>query len=744
MKKRNRKLTTRQFEPMAFAPVVKGDNRLEVKNSGDLTTIDMIGAVGNTWYDDQGITEKDFRNALKSIPKGRKITLNVNSEGGSVQEGLGIYNAIKERSGDITARITGYALSIASVFPLAAGKVVSPKSAIWMIHCAWSWAQGNADDMRKAADMLDVHDEAISDIYVSATGKSKSEIMAAMMAETWIKGSEAVAFGFADETDDDDDDAQASYRPLDSKYLNRCKNISPEILAAVSRPIPQGADSASDNQHKPAPASASSLSAPQGTANKQTTNKTLIMNRAQIIALLKTWGVTINDGMTDEELSCLVSAGKPQASNQAPTEMAKLQARLDDERRARITSEVNRRAENKITNDKLQWWVDMAVKDESGTLAQIDALPVARIGSDPLNPQSIEVSDNPKMRGWGAKPTPKIENIFKQHEGNKEKIYAEVRDNYDLIMTEAQRKDVASGVRPGVMMANTYSATLTTNFLILGAVTKLSPRFAPIKLFARDNSVDPYKPRASGVMKFTSSVQDGSDVLTNATNFNQSNNEIDPVTIPVNQYTAPGSVTNNDLNSGIRMEDIVIAKMNTLGSKIMQVAATNITAANFPATPLITSTAAFGFGNTQTLWGQLKKANIRNLILDGEYVANLTNVPTFFQVALRGDMPGLWTNVFGWDNMALNTEWSTADANVRGFACDPQAIGCIMGLPLIDNSGIPGGILSVSTGTVPGLNMPLAAYMWFDLPSRTYYISFDSMFGANLLDPTAGIIIRSA
>jgi len=101
------------------------------------------------------------------------------------------------------------------------------------MHKAWSWNQGNADDMRQAADMLDAHDETLIDIYASETGKSKDDIRSAMEKETWIKGADAVAFGLADETDKEEE-AAASYRPLDASYLSRCKNISPEILNALA------------------------------------------------------------------------------------------------------------------------------------------------------------------------------------------------------------------------------------------------------------------------------------------------------------------------------------------------------------------------------------------------------------------------------------------------------------------------------------------------------------------------------
>src|ERR1700744_3660157 len=261
--------------PFCFAPVERGENRLTVRNEGDAAEIVLIGAIGKSWWDDSGITEQEVRDALKSIPKNKPITISINSEGGSVQEGLGIYNAFKDRRNDITCKITGYALSIASVFPLAAGKVISPKSAIWMIHKAWNWDGGNADFKRQQADMLDAHDQTMAAIYAEHTGKSEAEILAAMAAETWIKGKDAVAWGLADEGDEDNDaQAQAmTYRPISGEYLKRCKNISPEILNAILRP---------------------QSGQPQPQEN--------IMNKKIIVALLLGHGIEASENDTEEQL----------------------------------------------------------------------------------------------------------------------------------------------------------------------------------------------------------------------------------------------------------------------------------------------------------------------------------------------------------------------------------------------------------------------------------------------------------
>jgi ATP-dependent Clp protease protease subunit len=173
-----------------------------VNNKADHAEVLISGPIGGSFWDDSGMTEKAFLDALADIPKGKPLVIGVNSEGGSIQDGLGIFNAIKRWEGPTTARIDGYAVSIASVIPLAAQRVISPKSSIWMIHEPWMVAQGNAEDMRKAADVLEKHGETLASIYESETGMSAEEVRAKMKSETWFRGDEAVALGFADESPD--------------------------------------------------------------------------------------------------------------------------------------------------------------------------------------------------------------------------------------------------------------------------------------------------------------------------------------------------------------------------------------------------------------------------------------------------------------------------------------------------------------------------------------------------------------
>jgi hypothetical protein len=116
-------------------------------------------------------------------------------------------------------------------------------------------------------------------------------------------------------------------------------------------------------------------------------------------------------------------------------------------------------------------------------------------------------------------------------------------------------------------------------------------------------------------------------------------------------------------------------------------------------------------------------------------------VPTQFQKT--GVEPGAAWAEFGWDNIALNTNWTGAGANVRGFYCNPQAVGAVAGLPLVPPT-IPGATLQENSTVIPGPDISIADYTWFSLQGRTMWCSFDLMFGASLIDGTAGGLITSA
>ncbi|MDC7218636.1 MAG: ATP-dependent Clp protease proteolytic subunit [Spirochaetales bacterium] len=142
----------------------------------------------------------DVREKLDAA-KGEDIDLMISSPGGSVCEGLAIYNAIRDfrkDGGKVNARVVGLAASMATYIPLAADTVSIEDNAIWMIHNPWSVVVGDQNAMKKEAEVLEGMACMIASAYVKKTGKDKAEIRECMDAETYLFGEEIKAFGFAD------------------------------------------------------------------------------------------------------------------------------------------------------------------------------------------------------------------------------------------------------------------------------------------------------------------------------------------------------------------------------------------------------------------------------------------------------------------------------------------------------------------------------------------------------------------
>ncbi|MEN4702909.1 head maturation protease, ClpP-related [Pantoea agglomerans] len=186
----------------------------------DDNSISVFDVIGADWYGD-GVTASRIAAALRSIG-GADVTVNINSPGGDMFEGLAIYNLLREYEGKVTVKVLGLAASAASIIAMAGDEVQIGRGAFLMIHNCWVYAMGNRHDLQQiAADMVPF-DKAMNDIYGARTGLDAATIDAMMDAETYIGGSDAVEKGFADrllaadEIADGDDSPAAALRKLDA------------------------------------------------------------------------------------------------------------------------------------------------------------------------------------------------------------------------------------------------------------------------------------------------------------------------------------------------------------------------------------------------------------------------------------------------------------------------------------------------------------------------------------------------
>src|ERR1035441_10719272 len=109
------------------------------------------------------------------------------------------------------------------------------------------------------------------------------------------------------------------------------------------------------------------------------------------------------------------------------------------------------------------------------------------------------IEDTYPLGGYQGQPTQMAANLYEQNKTPAAR-YEAMRAEFPRLIADAFGRDRAGGVRA----ENTFASGITTNFLITGAITKLGPQLAALKAFSRDNSVDPFKPLATGVQKFRS------------------------------------------------------------------------------------------------------------------------------------------------------------------------------------------------------------------------------------------------
>jgi ATP-dependent Clp protease protease subunit len=199
------------------------------KAAGELQ-IDLMEEIGADSWTGTGITSKQFAQDLRDAGDVKSIAIFVNSPGGSCFEGISIMNALISHPARVTATVTGLAASIASVIIMAADTIYVAKTALLMVHNAYTIAAGDAADFRQMADVLDKVQGSILTAYRRHSHLSVAKISEMCAAETWMDSTEAVANGFAEKILSDESPAVAANIDL-GKFAAKFKNV-PQAIAA--------------------------------------------------------------------------------------------------------------------------------------------------------------------------------------------------------------------------------------------------------------------------------------------------------------------------------------------------------------------------------------------------------------------------------------------------------------------------------------------------------------------------------
>jgi ATP-dependent Clp protease protease subunit len=144
-----------------------------------------------------GVAPEPFVKALRGITAD-VIHLRINSPGGSVFAARAMETALREHKAKVVVHIDALAASAASFLAMAGEEIIMSKGAMMMIHKAWTLAWGNADELKKSADLLDKIDGTLVTTYADRTGQTSEDVLAMMTAETWFTAQEAIDAGLAD------------------------------------------------------------------------------------------------------------------------------------------------------------------------------------------------------------------------------------------------------------------------------------------------------------------------------------------------------------------------------------------------------------------------------------------------------------------------------------------------------------------------------------------------------------------
>lgn len=177
----------------------------------DTAVLNIFGDITSWAWEELGeMSNVLLSKKLEELGDVSVIDVYINSYGGEVAEGLAIYNALKRHKAKIRTHVDGFACSIASVIFMAGDERIMPSTSCLMIHNPWTVTAGNAKELRKQAEDLDVIGECSINAYMEHVNISEDELKELLDNETWLSSKEAVEKGFATEVDESEESDNVS------------------------------------------------------------------------------------------------------------------------------------------------------------------------------------------------------------------------------------------------------------------------------------------------------------------------------------------------------------------------------------------------------------------------------------------------------------------------------------------------------------------------------------------------------
>jgi ATP-dependent protease ClpP protease subunit len=217
-------------------------------------TVHIYGVIGQSWFEESVQAQKLVKEIDTFAGKFKKAKFRINSPGGSLYDGLPIYNAIKRLPIDTEVYIDGMAYSMAAIIALAGKKIIGAKNSMFLLHSPLGAAFGNAKDFREIADNLDKYGESLMQSVIDRTGLTEEDVKSKWFdyEDHLMTANEAKDLGFFDEVTDQEakinkgkavDDIKNFFQTDDVKNLipfqSLCNSITTAINAFTQKEEPE-------------------------------------------------------------------------------------------------------------------------------------------------------------------------------------------------------------------------------------------------------------------------------------------------------------------------------------------------------------------------------------------------------------------------------------------------------------------------------------------------------------------------
>lgn len=690
--------------------------------------IQIFDQIGEDWFGGSGVSAKAFSDALQSVGSG-PLVVEINSPGGNVWDGLAIYNMLRGRNAQVTTRVVGIAASIASIIALAGDTVEIADAALFMIHDPSGMVAGTADDMRKMAAALDQHAEVLAGIYSKRTGKPVAQIRAAMTAETWFTAQEAVAFGLAD--------SMTEMLAMAAFWHPRAvtKTAPPTVRRNLERGIRQYEDGlGGDGLEEATVIDARNLAKGEEPSVEK-------------VKKAVAWWAR-NERFLDAEADTPADVAANLWGGAAGRDWFKaLAAQIEEEEELsepedKISTISTPAAVDGATTAPTSQQTPHKMTDSNTVVAAAPTAPTATLDASSIESivaKAVAAAISAKAPTAAPAPEPiapaRIENLGNPLLEAHKKLPAGADRRSWLIQNHSELLRQSAIHAP--QNANTFASGLVVDYLADAVITVAANRLALVSAFSRNVGLDNLRPRATvQVKKYTT----GTAAQTNPTSWETNNDStLAATSVTVNQISKNFTVTQQELNQGFSLADLAAGSADLFAYGISDVLTALMVSGNYGTSVTIGTAANFDTSDLPAILALAKNYRSKNLILDGGHLARLqfSGAANYFP---DGRFDQLANGRFGFDVIAENNRWTSAETNTAGFVCGPDAIAIAAGLPV---GMIAGEFIEQRTVTTNnGLSCLLS--VWYSRASRSHMASYDIMFGAAAADTTQAEVLVTA